>query len=167
MNFHFLLAKENHNTYKFGQLASNDLIKQLSISIPPDGEGLPDGKGTFNKGQDIYNHKCAACHGQNLEGNPMLHGPALIGGRGSLNTSRPLKTIESYWPYPTTVFDFIRRAMPFGNPTLSDNEVYSLTKFILVKANIINKYYILDKNTLPKINMPNKKGFNIISFFNE
>ena len=103
---------------------------------------------------------CAACHGLSLEGNKVLEAPRLIGGRHSLATSRPIQTVESYWPYATTLFDYIRRAMPFGTPgSLKTNEIYSLTAYILGEAGIVQKNSDLDRNKLLKIEMPNKNGF--------
>lgn len=151
--------------FNFGKEASHEIVQKLDISISPDGHNLPNGNGHYQKGKQLYFNLCASCHGQNLEGNSFIDAPALIGGRNSLTSDKPLKTVESFWPYSTTLFDYIRRAMPFGNPILTNNEVYSLTAFILAKANIINKTDILNKKTLPKINMPNKMGFNIIEEF--
>src|SRR5205823_9429256 len=109
------------------------------FAIPSDGRGLPPGKGTYAEGQKIYASSCAACHGDKLEGVPTagIGGDKLIGGRGTLTSGAPVKTVESYWPYATTIFDYVKRAMPFNAPgSLSDDQVYSVVAYILGEANI-------------------------------
>ena len=131
-------------------------------SIPPDGRGLPPGSGDATKGAQIYALACAACHGDKLEGNPAkgIGGDRLTGGRGSLATATPIKTVESYWPYATTLFDYVKRAMPFSAPgTLSDNDVYAVVAFILSEATIIKASDTMNAETLPKVMMPNRDGF--------
>ncbi len=130
------------------------------VAIRPDGRGLPAGKGTYAEGQKLYAEACAACHGDKLQGIPAAGGDKLIGGRGSLASQAPVKTVESYWPYATTLFDFVKRAMPFNAPgSLEDNQVYSLVAFILGEADIVPKDAVIDANTLPKVTMPNRDGF--------
>ncbi len=132
------------------------------FAIPPDGTGLPPGKGTYEEGKQVYTENCAACHGEKLEGNPQkgIGGDKLIGGRGSLASEAPVKTIESYWPYATTIFDYVKRAMPFNAPgSLTDAQVYSVVAYILGEANIVKKGDILDAASLPKVEMPNRTGF--------
>jgi cytochrome c len=130
------------------------------FAILPDGTGLPPGGGTAATGAKIYAKKCAHCHGQDLKGLPDLGGPALIGGRGSLATTKPLKTVESYWPYASTLYDYIWRSMPFDQPgSLTADEVYSLSAYILAEGKIINADQQLDAATLPKTVMPNSDGF--------
>jgi cytochrome c len=108
----------------------------------------------------VYAQHCAACHGDRLEGNKEAGGDPLIGGRGSLTTAAPLHTVESYWPYATTLFDYIKRAMPFTAPgSLTDADTYSLVAFILSKARIIDPKQAIDARTLPRIAMPNRDGF--------
>ena len=105
---------------------------------------------------------CAACHGEKLEGLPPpgAGGDKLIGGRGSLASAAPVKTVESYWPYASTLFDYIKRAMPFNAPGgLTDDQVYAVTAYILGEANIIPKTAVMDPASLPKVEMPNRKGF--------
>ena len=109
------------------------------ISIAPDGSGLPAGSGTALAGEPLFAAKCAGCHGE--RGQDGLH-DRLVGGRGTLATARPVKTVGSYWPYATTVFDYIRRAMPYYEPrSLSDTEVYSLTAYLLYLNDIIGQRY--------------------------
>ena len=132
-------------------------------AYPADGRGLPPGSGNHAKGKLVYQQKCVACHGDNLQG-VRGFGEALIGGRGTLvnndPTKPPLKTVENYWPYATTVFDFTKRAMPFQSPgSLTDDEVYAVTAYILVEANIIDKNEVMNAQSLPKVRMPNRDGF--------
>lgn len=132
------------------------------FAIPPDGRGLPAGKGTYAEGQKLFAETCAACHGDKLQGipTPGLGGDKLIGGRGTLAGKAPVKTVESYWPYATTLFDYVKRAMPFNAPgSLDDNQVYSVVAYILGEANIVPKDAVIDAKTLPKIEMPNRDGF--------
>jgi S-disulfanyl-L-cysteine oxidoreductase SoxD len=132
------------------------------FAIPPDGRGLPPGKGSYAEGQKVYAQSCAACHGDKLEGIPSggIGGDKLIGGRGTLASATPLKTVESYWPYATTLFDYVKRAMPFNSPgSLSDQQVYSVVAFILGEANIVPKSAVLDAKSLPAVRMPNRDGF--------
>jgi S-disulfanyl-L-cysteine oxidoreductase SoxD len=132
------------------------------FAIPPDGRGLPPGRGTADKGRAVFQEGCAACHGERLEGNlqPGIGGDRLIGGRGSLATSSPVKTVESYWPYATTLFDYVKRAMPFNAPgSLTDEQVYAVVAYILNQAGIIGPNDAMDARTLPAIRMPNRDGF--------
>jgi S-disulfanyl-L-cysteine oxidoreductase SoxD len=147
--------------YGFGTAATPDELAKY-FSIPPDGRGLPSGSGNAKKGGDLYALACAACHGEKLEGNPAkgIGGDKLLGGRGSLATKTPVKTVESYWPYATTLFDYVKRAMPFNAPgSLSDDDIYSLVAYILSEAKIIKPTETMDAKTLPAVAMPNKDGF--------
>src|SRR6266581_3926492 len=143
---------------KLGRPATPDEIARIDISIPPDGKGLPAGSGSVSQGAAVFAQKCAACHGANAEGTPS--GDRLVGGIGSLNTPMPLKTVASYWPYATTVFDYIRRAMPITNPqSLQNEEVYGLVAFILSRDNVVPMDAVMDAASLPKVQMPNRAGF--------
>lgn len=147
--------------YGFGTAATPQDLSQF-FSIPPDGRGLPAGSGTPAKGAQIYAGACAACHGDKLEGNPAkgIGGDKLLGGRGTLASKTPIKTVESYWPYATTLFDYVKRAMPFNAPgSLSNDDVYSVVAYILSEAKIIKATETIDATTLPKVAMPNKDGF--------
>ena len=150
-------------SYGFGTAAApSDIAAYSGLSALPDGRGLPQGKGSYEQGKPLYASTCAACHGEKLEGVPPPGpgGDKLIGGRGSLATDAPVKTIESYWPYASTLFDYIKRAMPFNAPgTLTDDQVYALTAYILGEAGIVPKTATLDAAALPKVEMPNRKGF--------
>jgi S-disulfanyl-L-cysteine oxidoreductase SoxD len=152
--------------YDLGTSATDQEIAAMAIAIPADGKGLPPGKGDYAGGKKVYETACAACHGTDLKGvaglSDMPAGAALrlVGGRGTLASKDPLLTVESYWPYATTLFDYIRRAMPFTAPgSLSDDEVYAVTAYILTEGNIIDKTIVLDADTLPKVQMPNREGF--------
>ena len=128
------------------------------ISIGPDGAGLPPGRGTAAQGEAIYAAKCQACHGEKGAGRP---NDALVGGKGSLEAGKaPVKTVGSYWPYATTLFDYIRRAMPFqDSKSLTNDEVYAVSAYILSLNEIIGKDDVLDAQSLPKVRMPNRDGF--------
>jgi cytochrome c len=141
----------------FGAPADPARLKAWDISIAPDGAGLPPGKGSVAEGAQVYAAKCQSCHGLSGEGKPA---DRLTGGIGSLTSAQPLKTVASYWPYATTLFDYIRRAMPVTAPrSLSDAETYSLVAYILSIDGIVKKNAVLDAKSLAKIKMPNRDGF--------
>src|SRR5437016_4327751 len=132
------------------------------FSYPADGRGLPSGSGSYAQGEKVYQTKCMACHGDKLQGTPL--GDRLIGGRGTLvNNSpakAPVKTVESYWPYATTIFDYVKRAMPFNVPgSLTDDEAYAVVAYILGEANIVPKNAVIKATALAKVEMPNRNGF--------
>ncbi len=146
--------------YGFGTTPSATEIAAVDIDAMPDGRGLPAGSGTYETGKIVYMEKCAACHGEKLEGVKGTGGAALIGGRGTIASGKPKKTVESYWPYATILFDYTKRAMPFNAPgSLSDDEVYAVTAFVLAEGKIIKKSDTMDAGTLPKVEMPNRDGF--------
>jgi cytochrome c len=144
-----------------GRTPTKQEIEAWDISIGPDGKGLPAGQGTAKDGASIYAAKCAVCHGPEGQGGKI--GPRVVGGIAdteTLTTLHPVRTVGGYWPYATSVWDFIRRAMPRGQSgTLTPSEVYALTAFILYKSNIIQESDVLDAKTLPKVQMPNRNGF--------
>lgn len=130
------------------------------FSIPPDGAGLPEGSGTASHGEEVYASACGMCHGQKLEGIHATGAPPLAGGRDTLKDVPALKTVESYWPYSTTLFDYIKRAMPFHAPgSLTDDQVYAVTAYILYYDGIIEEDEVMDKDSLPEVKMPNSDGF--------
>ena len=152
--------------FEFGTPATEQDISAVAIAIPADGAGLPPGSGDYVRGNAVYATQCAACHGADLMGVAGLPNmPAgaqlrLIGGRGTLASKNPVMTVESYWPYATTLFDYIRRAMPFAAPgSLTADETYALSAYILAEAKIIDKSMVLNAKTLPLIEMPNRNGF--------
>jgi mono/diheme cytochrome c family protein len=144
-----------------GRTPTKQEIEVWDISVGPDGKGLPAGQGTAKDGAPIYAAKCAVCHGPEGQGGKI--GPRVVGGIAdteTLTTLHPVRTVGGYWPYATSVWDFIRRAMPRGDSgTLTPTEVYALTAFILAKSNIIKEDDVLDAKTLPKVQMPNRNGF--------
>lgn len=132
-------------------------IESADVSVGPDGAGLPPGSGTPAQGEAIFNTKCIACHGPQGSGTV---NDQLVGGRGTLTSPTPIKTIGSYWPYATTVFDYVRRAMPYPTPhSLSDQEVYALTAYLLSLNGVIAKDGVMDAKTLPQVQMPNRGNF--------
>ena len=144
-------------TFGVGRPATTEEIRDLGVAIAPDGSGLPEGSGTVAAGRDVFVAQCARCHGPKGEGDV---GPALAGGQGTLRTARPLKTVGSYWPYATTLWDYINRAMPFDKPgLLKPSEVYAVAGYILNLNGIIGDADVLDSKSLPKVKMPNRDGF--------
>jgi mono/diheme cytochrome c family protein len=141
-----------------GRAATPDEIASWDVSISPDGAGLPPGRGTPKQGETVYAEKCVACHGEKGAGKP---NDQLVGGRGSLSGDQaPVKTVGSFWPYATTLFDYIRRAMPLNAPkSLSDDEVYAVSAYILELNGIIGEADVMDAQTLPQVRMPNHDGF--------
>src|SRR5437763_15846481 len=131
------------------------------FAVLPDGRGLPPGSGSVEQGKVIYRPQCVACHGENLQG---ALADRLIRGRGTLANDDPakppMKTIESYWPYATTIFDYVKRAMPLASPgSLSDDQVYAVTAYILSEAKIVPPDSVLDAKSLAAVRMPNRGGF--------
>ena len=143
---------------QFGQPIAPADIAPWDISIGPDGAGLPPGSGTPAQGEAVYAAKCQACHGEKGAGGP---NDALVGGIGSLAAGKaPVKTVGSYWPYATTLFDYIRRAMPFPEPkSLTSDEIYAVSAYILNLNGIIGEGDVLDAQSLPNVRMPNRDGF--------
>jgi len=144
-------------TYGVGRPATPEEIRTLGSAIAPDGAGLPEGSGTVAAGRAVFAGQCSRCHGPNGEGNV---GPVLVGGQGTLASPRPLKTVGSYWPYATTLWDYINRAMPFDQPgLLKPSEVYAAVAYVLNLNGIIREDQVIDAVSLPKIVMPNRNGF--------
>jgi S-disulfanyl-L-cysteine oxidoreductase SoxD len=143
--------------YGFGRTPTPAEIAALDIDVRPDGQGLPAGHGSAHDGAQIFATTCAACHG--AKGEKAGIGP-LAGGFGTLTAAKPVKTIGSYWPYATSLFDYIRRAMPFNAPeSLTDDQVYAVTAYVLSLNKIVPDGAVLDAQSLPKIKMPNRDGF--------
>jgi S-disulfanyl-L-cysteine oxidoreductase SoxD len=137
--------------FGIGRVPSEAEIKARDIAVGPDGEGLPPGRGTVSAGEQVYQAKCMACHGPTGTEGPM---DKLVG------ETLPVKTIGSFWPYATTVFDYIRRAQPFNQPgSLTDDEVYAVTAWLLFRNQIIAADQVIDRETLPHVWMPNRSGF--------
>jgi len=141
----------------FSEPATAEDIELVYLSVFPDGENLPEGSGTATQGKPVYEMYCASCHGIDGEG---TLADKLVGGRGTLDTEAPDKTVGSYWPYATTVFNYIRRSMPYTAPmSLTNEEYYAITAFVLNKNDIIAADTVIDKNSLPEVRMPNRDGF--------
>ena len=144
-------------TPNLGRPATAAQIAGWDISVGPDGAGLPPGSGTAAKGAAVYEQKCQACHGAKGAGQP---NDRLVGGHGTLTSAAPVRTIGSYWPYATTVFDYVRRSMPYIQPqSLSDDEVYGVTAYLLNLNGIIGENDEINAGTLPKVKMPNQENF--------
>ena len=144
-------------TYGVGKPPTPEEIRALGAAIAPDGGGLPEGSGTVAAGRELFAAQCSRCHGPKGEGNV---GPILVGGQGTLASPKPLKTVGSYWPYATTLWDYINRAMPFDQPgLLKPPEVYAAVAYILNLNGIIREDQVVDATSLPKIVMPNRNGF--------
>lgn len=152
------LASPLHaQTYKLGRPATAEEIAGWDIDVRPDGRGLPPGRGTAALGKNLYVEKCGACHGEKGEGKLANQ---LVGGQGTLHTDKPIMTIGSYWPYATTVFDYIKRSMPFAEPqSLKADEIYAITAYLLFLDGIIGETDVMTEATLPKVQMPNRNGF--------
>jgi mono/diheme cytochrome c family protein len=144
-------------TPNLGRPATPAEIAGWDISIPPDGTGLPPGSGTPEQGAVVYAQKCQACHGEKGAGKP---NDQLVGGQGTLASASPVRTIGSYWPYATTVFDYVRRAMPYTQPqSLTNDEVYAVTAYLLHLNGIIGAQDVMNAQTLPQVRMPNRDNF--------
>jgi cytochrome c len=140
-----------------GRPLSADEIRKLDITVAPDGSGLPPGSGSVAAGAAVYAAKCQGCHGAQGAGQPQ---DQLTGGLGTLTTRNPVKTPASYWPTATTIFDYVRRAMPINAPkSLTNDEVYAVTAYLLSIDGIVPKDAVLDAKSLPQVKMPNRDGF--------
>ena len=142
---------------ELGRPLTPDEIRKLDITIATDGAGLPPGSGSVKAGAEIYGQKCQVCHGPEGSGKPQ---DRLTGGVGTLASANPVKTPVSYWPRATTLFDYIRRAMPLPAPeSLRNDEVYAITAYLLSIDGVVAKDATLDAKSLPQIKMPNRDGF--------
>ena len=145
-------------TPNLGKVITPEEVAPWDISVSPDGAGLPPGSGTPRLGEAVYASKCLACHGEKGAGKP---NDALVGGIGSLAGDKPaLKTVGSFWPYATTIFDYVRRSMPYNeSKTLTNDELYAVAAYILQLNGIIGENDTMNAQTLPKVRMPNRDGF--------
>lgn len=146
------------DTPNLGRVATPEEIASYDIDASPDGQGLPPGSGTAKQGGSVYAEKCQGCHGPKGQNGPVMQ---LVGGEGTIGVERrPLKTVGSFWPYATSVFAYTRRSMPFYNSkSLSNDELYAVTAYILYLNGIIGEDETMNAETLPKVRMPNRAGF--------
>ena len=143
--------------YGIGRIATLSEIAGWNIDIGRDGSGLPPGSSTVSHGRDVFAQQCAACHGEKGGGGV---GDRLVGGRGTAATSNPVRTVGSYWPYASTLFDYIRRTMPQNAPeSLSNNDVYAVSAYILNLNGLLPADPTLDAKSLSSVKMPNRKMF--------
>ena len=143
--------------YGIGRTPTEQEIRALEVTVAPDGTGLPEGSGTAAEGRTLFAARCAMCHGEKATGDV---GPPLVGGRGTLATAKPLKTVGSFWPYATSVWNYVNRAMPFDEPgALTHSQVYAAVAYVLYLNDIVGEKEVLNAKTLPKVRMPNRDGF--------
>src|SRR3954463_6045680 len=153
----FASVAQAQSLYGLGRPATAAEIAGWNIDIGRDGSNLPDGRGSVSQGREVFAQQCASCHGEKGEGGL---GDRLVGGQGTLGTPRPIRTVGSYWPYATTLFDYIRRAMPQNAPqSLSNDDVYAVSAYILHLNGLLPANAKLDATTLPAIRMPNRSMF--------
>ena len=151
------VAQETPN---LGRPATSAEIAGWDISIPPDGTGLPPGSGAPDQGAVVYTQKCQSCHGEKGAGKP---NDPLVGGQGTLTSTSPVRTIGSYWPYATTIFDYVRRAMPYTeSKSLTNEEVYAVTAYLLHLNGTIGTQDVMNAHTLPQVKMPNRDNFIVV-----
>lgn len=151
-------APANAGKLGLGTKATSKQIKAWDIDVRPDGQGLPNGHGSVADGERIFLVKCALCHGEFGEGSGRW--PVLAGGADSLDSENPVKTVGSYWPYLSTAFDYIHRAMPFGDAqSLKPNETYAILAYLLNMNDIVEDDFVLSKKNFTSVKMPNADGF--------
>jgi S-disulfanyl-L-cysteine oxidoreductase SoxD len=144
-------------TYGVGRPPTAEEVRAWDLTIRADGQGLPPGRGTAALGQAVYAARCAACHGETGE-DPKYS--RLVGGQGTLATDKPVRTIGSFWQYAPTLWSYIRRAQPFDQPgSLTPDQVYAVTAYLLHRNGIIGEQDVMDAQTLPRVQMPNRDGF--------
>ena len=159
LSISFLSHAENRK-YNIGKIATKIEIAGWDIDVRPDGVGAPKGSGNAIDGEEIYVNRCASCHGDFGEG--VDRWPALVGGDGTLASHDPEKTTGSYWPYASTIFDYVYRSMPFGEAqTLTHDETYKIVAYLLNMNEIIDEDFVLSEKNIGKIKMPNASGFSL------
>ena len=155
---HAQTKKDATHNYGIGRAISAEQIAGWDIDVRPDGQGAPPGRGSVKDGEKVYLDKCAACHGE--FGESAGRWPQIAQGKGTLASHDPVKTVGSYFPYLSSVFDYIRRAMPFGDAeSLSDDELYAVTAYVLSLNDIVDDKFVLSKDTWGNVKMPNQGGF--------
>ena len=152
-----LTSAQPQTRYGIGRVATDAEIAGWNIDVDREGHNLPATSGTVSRGHQVYDEQCAACHGDKGQG---AVGDRLAGGAGTLNTPNPIKTVGSYWPYATTLFDYIRRAMPLPSPqSLSNEDVYSVAGYVLYLNGLLDADAKVDAKTLLSVKMPNRNMF--------
>ena len=142
---------------KLGDVVDESALEPWKLTVFPDGAGLPSGSGSVEEGATLYAARCASCHGAKGEG---VLADRLVGGRGTLDDASPVRTVGSFWPYATTLFDYVRRSMPYEAPkSLTGDEVYAVTAYLLFLNQIIDEDTVMDSASLPGVEMPNRYGF--------
>jgi len=161
LNLGFGFDAQAGGPFGFGKSASSADIAKIDIDVMPDGRGAPPGSGTYAQGKKVYAGQCASCHGADMAKPVKGTGAApLRGGRGTLTSGKPKKTVESYWPYASTLFDYTKRAMPFNAPgSMNDNDIYAVVAYILAEGKIISKDTVMNAKALADVKMPNRDGF--------
>ena len=150
-------SAEDHGSFGIGRVATEQEIRGWNIDVSGTGEGLPAGRGTVKQGAQVFAAKCATCHGSTGTEGPK---DKLVGGRNTLASPKPVRTVGSYWPYAPTLYDYITRAMPFNAPgSLTPEEIYSVIAWLLFRNEIVPEDAVIDARTLPLVQMPNRDGF--------
>jgi len=153
-----MMLQSPEGGFSLGREALSEEVAAWDIDVRPDGLGLPEGSGDVFTGEEIYLENCAMCHGD--FGEAIGRWPVLAGGDGTLDGEDPVKTVGSYWPYASTIFDYIHRAMPFGNAqSLTDDEVYALTAYVLYLNYLVEDDFVLNRETFAEVQMPNQDNF--------
>jgi len=154
----FNFAQADERPFNIGALATAEEVAGWDIDVRPDGKGAPIGSGIAVDGEELYAERCAACHGDFGEG--IDRWPVLVGGLGTLATEDPVKTTGSYWPYASTMYDYIYRAMPFGEAqSLTHDETYQVVAYLLYMNDIVEDDFELNQSNIGQIEMPNRQGF--------
>lgn len=152
------LSQQAKKKTGLGREALPQEIAAWDTDVRPDGLGLPAGKGSVKEGEEIFQQQCAVCHGEFGEG--AARWPVLAGGQGSLKSEGPEKTIGSFWPYASTTFDYIRRAMPFGNAqSLTPDQTYALTAYLLQLNDLVKEDFVLSRENFSSVKLPNQPNF--------
>ena len=150
--------KDTPRNYGIGHAASPEQIAGWDIDVRPDGQGAPSARGSVREGEKVYTDRCAACHGE--FGESAGRWPQIAQGKGTLASHDPVKTVGSYFPYLSSVFDYTRRAMPFGDAeSLTNDELYGVVAYVLYLNDIVDENFVLSKETWAQVKMPNSGGF--------